>query len=57
MISLANSRGGLRTGGPAWIQNINPKGKHKYALIGGAYKSGVGGSSNVYGWVDENTVS
>lgn len=53
----ANSRGGLRTGGPAWIQNINPKGKHKYALIGGVYKSGVGGSSNVYGWVDENTVS
>lgn len=51
------SRGGLRKGGPAWIQNINPKGKHKYALIGGAYKSGVGGSSNVYGWVDENTVS
>ena len=51
------SRGGLRTGGPAWIQNINSKGKHKYALIGGAYKSGVGGSSNVYGWVDENTVS
>lgn len=53
----ANSRGGLRTAGPAWIQNINPNGKHKYALIGGFYKPGVGGSSNVYGWVDENTVS
>ena len=53
----ANSRGGLRTAGPAWIQNINNNGKHKYALIGGVYKSGVGGSSNVYGWVDENTVS
>lgn len=52
-----NPRGGLRTGGKAWIQNINKSGKHKYALIGGAYKSGVGGNSNVYGWVDENTVS
>lgn len=50
-------RGGLRTSGPAWIQNIAPNAKHKYALIGGIYKSGVGGSSNVYGWVDENTVS
>lgn len=52
-----NPRGGLRTAGPAWIQNINRNGTHKYALIGGVYKSGVGGSSNVYGWVDENTVS
>lgn len=50
-------RGGLRTAGKAWIQNINKNGKHKYALIGGVYKSGVGGNSNVYGWVDENTVS
>ena len=50
-------RGGLRTAGKAWIQNINKNGKHKYALIGGVYKSGIGGSSNVYGWVDESTVS
>lgn len=53
----ANPRGGTRTAGKAWIQNINKNGKHKYALIGGAYKSGVGGNSNVYGWVDEDTVS
>ena len=50
-------RGGLRTAGKAWIQNINPNGKHKYALIGGAYKSDVDGSSTVYGWVDESTIS
>jgi hypothetical protein len=53
----SDPRGGLRTGGKAWIQNVNKNGKHKYALIGGAYKSGVGGNSNVYGWVDEGTVS
>lgn len=48
--------GGKRTAGKAYIQNIAPNAKHKYALIGGAYKN-VGGNSNVYGWVDENTVS
>lgn len=50
-------RGGLRTCGKAWVQNVTKNGKHKYALIGGAYKSDVGGNSNVYGWVDEETVS
>lgn len=51
-----NSRGGYRTGGKAKIENIAPKAKHKYALIGGAYCN-CGGNSNVYGWVDEDTVS
>lgn len=50
-------RGGLRTCGKACVQNVNKNGKHKYALIGGAYKSDVDGNSNVYGWVDEETVS
>lgn len=49
------SVGGYRTGGKAMIVNIAPKAKHRYALIGGAY-CGCGGNSNVYGWVDEDTV-
>lgn len=48
--------GGKRTAGKAYVENVANNAKHKYALIGGAYKSGVGGNSNVYGWVDENTV-
>jgi hypothetical protein len=51
------SKGGTRTAGKAWVQNIAPNAPHKYALIGGAYRSDVGGNSNVYGWVDESTVS
>ena len=49
-------RGGWRTGGPARIENIAPNAPHKYALIGGAWTN-CGGNSNVYGWVDESTVS
>ena len=51
------SRGGYRTGGKAWVQNVAPNALHPYALIGGAYKSDVPGNSNVYGWVDRETVS
>ncbi|MBQ9348169.1 MAG: hypothetical protein IJT94_12690 [Oscillibacter sp.] len=52
-----NPRGGYRKGGKAWVQNVAPKAPHPYALIGGAYKSDVPGDSNVYGWVDADTVS
>ena len=52
-----NPRGGYRKGGKAWVQNVAPQAPHPYALIGGAYKSDVPGNSNVYGWVDADTVS
>lgn len=48
--------GGKRTAGKAYVENVAKNAKHKYALIGGAYKGGVGGNSNVYGWVDADTV-
>lgn len=47
-------RGGLRTGGKAKITVTAKGAKHPWHLIGGAY-SNVGGSSNVYGWVDDGT--
>lgn len=40
--------GNIRTAGTAQITNISEGAKHPYHLIGD--------SSNVYGWVDENTV-
>lgn len=52
----ANSRGGYRSAGKAYVEAVNASGKHKYALIGGYWKSDVPGDSDVYGWVDENTV-
>lgn len=52
-----NPRGGMRTAGKAYVEAINLNGKHQYALIGGVWKPDVGGSSDVYGWVDANTVS
>jgi hypothetical protein len=48
--------GGIRTPGRAWVQNIAPNGRQHYALIGGAYRPGVGGTSNVYGWVHRDLV-
>ena len=53
----ANPRGGYRKAGQAWVQNTAPGAPHPYALIGGAYKTDVPGDSNVYGWVDADTVS
>ena len=52
----ADPRGGYRSAGKAYVEVVNPSGKHKYALIGGYWKSDVPGTSDVYGWVDENTV-
>ncbi|MBR0282026.1 MAG: hypothetical protein IJQ81_10620 [Oscillibacter sp.] len=52
-----NPRGGYRKGGKAWVQNTAPNAPHPFALIGGAYKTDVPGDSNVYGWVDADTVS
>ncbi len=46
--------GGMRTAGKAKIYAINPGAPHPYSLIGGAYND-LGGSSNVYGWVDAGT--
>lgn len=51
----ASPRGGKRTGGKAKITVLAPKAKHPYHLIGGAY-SNIGGDSNVYGWVDADTI-
>ncbi len=48
--------GSLRVAGKAKITNIAEKAPHKYHLIGGIYDVTVSGNSNVYGWVDENTV-
>ena len=48
--------GGTRRGGPAKCTHLAKGAKHPYHLIGGAYTS-VEGNSNVYGWVDANTVS
>lgn len=52
----SSSRGGKRTSGKAKITVIAKGAKHPYHLIGGAYNN-VGGSSNVYGWVDSGTFS
>lgn len=52
----ASPRGGTRKGGKAKITVIAKGAKHPYHLIGGAYNN-VGGSSNVYGWVDAGTFS
>ncbi|MCD8308884.1 MAG: hypothetical protein LUD19_03435 [Clostridia bacterium] len=49
-------RGGVRTSGKATITVMAAGAAHPYHLIGGAY-SNVGGSSNVYGWVDAGTFS
>ena len=49
-------RGGTRTGGKAYVEAVSNN-LHKYALIGGMYRSDVPGDSNVYGWVDASTVS
>lgn len=49
-----NPRGGMRTAGKAKITVTASGAKHPWHLIGGAY-SNVGGSSNVYGWVDDGT--
>ena len=48
--------GGVRTAGKAKIFAINPGAPHPYSLIGGAYND-LGGTCNVYGWVDEGTFS
>ncbi len=48
--------GGTRTAGSAKVTLIAKGASHPYHLIGGA-DSDVGGSSNVYGWVDASTVS
>lgn len=55
--SMSTKDSGKVTAGKAYIEAINENGKHKYALIGGKWKSNVSGNSSVYGWVDENTVS
>lgn len=52
----ASPRGGNRKGGKAKITAIAKGAKHPYHLIGGAYNN-VGGSSNVYGWVDAGSFS
>ncbi|MCL2697562.1 MAG: contractile injection system protein, VgrG/Pvc8 family [Oscillospiraceae bacterium] len=53
--------GGIRTAGPAWVQNVNPTGRQQYALIGGAHErgrqNGATGDSNVYGWVHEEQLT
>lgn len=55
--SMSTNHSGKTTAGKAYIEAINKNGKHKYALIGGKWKSSVPGNSSVYGWVDANTVS
>ena len=55
--SMSTSHSGHCTAGKAYIEAINNSGKHKYAIIGGMWKSNVPGNSSVYGWVDANTVS
>lgn len=54
--NASSPTGGQRTAGKAKIAYTAPGAKHPYSLIGGAFNS-VGGSSNVYGWVDEDTFS
>ena len=49
-------RGGIRKAGKAKITVTAKGAKHPYHLIGGAFNH-VGGSSNVYGWVDAGTFS
>jgi len=48
--------GGNRTPGLAKVTNIAKGAAHEYHLIGGAYSS-VGGSSNVYGWVNASQIA
>lgn len=48
--------GGMRSGGKAKITVTASGAKHPYHLIGGAFNE-VGGSCNVYGWVDAGTFS
>ncbi len=48
--------GGTRKAGKAKLTLISKGAKHPYHLIGGEYNE-LGGSCNVYGWVDEGTFS
>lgn len=48
--------GGTRKGGKAKITYTAPGAKHPYHLVGGAYNN-LGGSCNVYGWVDSGSFS
>jgi phage protein D len=48
--------GGVRTPGKAKVFAKNPGAAHPYSLIGGAYNE-LGGTCNVYGWVDLGTFS
>ena len=48
-------KGGNRTAGKAKITNIAKNAPHPYHVIGGAY-SGIGGNSNVYGWVNKEHI-
>lgn len=48
--------GGTRTAGKAKITSVANGAKHPYHIVGGAYNE-LGGSCNVYGWVDESSIS
>lgn len=48
--------GGNRRGGPAKCTIIAKGTKHPYHLIGGSYTN-IDGDSNVYGWVDAESIS
>lgn len=47
--------GGTRKAGKAKITKTAPGAKHPYHVVGGAYND-LGGSCNVYGWVNESQI-
>lgn len=55
--SDGSHRSNRRTGGPVKITSVAKGASHPYHVVGGAYDSGVGGTSNVYGWVEAALLS
>jgi hypothetical protein len=54
--SMGDARGGTRISGLAVITHMARGANFPIHLIGGAYRTNIGGSSNVYGWVSADLV-
>lgn len=55
--SYGDPRGGIRTAGPAIVTHLNWEAPYPIHVIGGEYNKQAGGTSNVYGWVDQSQVT
>jgi hypothetical protein len=54
--STGDARGGTRRAGLAVVTHMARGARFPIHLIGGEYRTNVGGNSNVYGWVSADLV-